>query len=122
MARQQIGGISACIAGDYRYTQIFRLFLEEDRAVTLEVWGTSPIGGMDGPGGVHAAEPEFKDQTGPNAKPADVAALIRRVLKNRTHGDIIASYGKPTKNFEWYNNKGRGISARVIGEVLKEQA
>lgn len=122
MARKQIGGISACIAGDYRYTQIFRLFLEDDRSVTLEVHGTSPIGGMDGPGGVHEAEPEFKDKTGPNATAREVGVLIRRVLKHKDHGEIIVRYGKPSKNFQWYDNKGRGISARVIGEALKEQA
>ena|SRR3990167_7795575 len=122
MARRQIGGISANIAGDYRYTQIFRLFLEEDRSVTLEVWGTSPIGGMDGSGGVHWDEPEFKAKTCPNATARDVGLLIRGVLKDKVHGGIIRSYGKPTKNFEWYNHKGRGISMRVIEEVLKEQA
>lgn len=104
---KQIGYISACIAGDYRYTSIVKVLQDEDGAVTVQRLENGAIGGMDGPGGSYGCGVREAVKL-EKPTPANVVRVVRALFD-----ETIRRYGKPSKEFTWYTPKGRvkGISA-----------
>ena len=119
---RQIGYISACIAGDYRYTSRVYVTLSEDGDVCEIVRSErAPVGGMDGPGGSYDAGVHFRcTLRGDEITPKAIVSAIWRSFDS-----IITDYGKPTKNFEWsrrdrWDPKVKGISQAKVAKILKE--
>lgn len=106
----EIGYISACIAGDYRYASRLSVVIDGGVAhVTLSENGA--IGGMDGPGG----SSPFREtaRTTVDAKPGDIVKAIKSTMDN-----TIKRYGKPTKSFVWVGTKDRGLSTTKCKAAL----
>ncbi len=91
----KIGSISACIAGDHRYTERLEVFCDGN---TCEVryQDTGAVGGMDGPGGAYSNP--WKVLTVVSADAKSIANAVRNAC-NENH--VIREYGKPSKYFYW---------------------
>jgi hypothetical protein len=111
----KLGYITACIADDRRYSSRIEVALESDGKVSVVLSETSPIGGMDGPGGAHG----FRETQRVTVErcPASIVKAVRSVIATEV-GDTIKSYGKPTKNFVWVGVNQRGISERLASLAL----
>jgi hypothetical protein len=113
----QIGYLSACIAGDNRYTSILKV--EADPAtkkVTVKVKELGAVGGMDGPGGSYDAGTRYNvTLDNPSAR-----TLINTVRDAIESDATLTGYGKPTKNFEWTGGYPRvkGLSATKAKDAL----
>lgn len=106
----KIGYISACIAGDHRYTSRIEVLLEGDK-VHVVFSENGAVGGMDGPGGsTPFAE---KNRKTVKATTKDVVNAIKASMDN-----VIKTYGKPSKNFVWVGIKARGLSQKLASEAL----
>lgn len=118
----KIGRISACIAGDYRYTTVIEAWANEYRVEVRHV-STSPVGGMDGPGGTFTEPARVVAYTmGALDRPLDAkyaASWLMDSLRGcfkRIDAGTVAKYGKPSKNFRWYTPNGLhvdGFNARL---------
>ena len=112
----RIGSITADIDGDNRYTSKVTVTVSDTRTwaehpvVIVQRLENGPIGGMDGPGGsYHMAVRASTELVDPS--PRELVEAIRWLFD-----DTITTYGKPTKNFEWFRDGGshpfaRGLSA-----------
>lgn len=113
----KIGRIYANIAGDSRYCQMLEVHLEGNE-VTVQIWETSPVGGMDGPGGCYPTRCRVERKI-ENCTGKALAAVIKDFIGY--YGDTIRHYGKPMKNFIWYGDgcdKLRGYSAKTCQVAL----
>lgn len=115
----EIGRISACIAGDHRYTSRVKVELNPDGSVTVLREEMGAVSGMDGPGGSYEAgvyaRRKIENPTG---------SKIARAVKD-CFDTTITVYGKPSKNFEWrvYNRIiAKGVSAKKAQMALDEAA
>ena len=118
--RVRVGRLSACIAGDRRYTDTITVWLNASGAVDIEVTETSAAGGMDGPGGATEPTPTFKANVGaaegkPFADPRLVMVALKRALGNDRFS--FRKYGKPTQRFTWTTG-ATGLSAAACKEAL----
>ena len=108
----RIGYISACIAGDYRYTSRVEVYIDDDglngRVVLLE---NGAVGGMDGPGGSTPFRVTKERLIQATAK--DVVNGVKSTMD-----DVIKRYGKPTKNFSWAGTQKRGLSQALAAEAI----
>lgn len=105
----EIGYISACIAGDHRYTSRLSVKVDGEKVhVILEE--NSAAGGMDGPGG--STPFRETDRTTVDKDPAKVVKAIKQTMD-----DVIKRYGKPTKNFRWVGI-GNGLSVALAKRAL----
>lgn len=114
----RLGGMSANIAGDWRYTDnIVVDFNPNDGSVTVTVSSQGPVGGMDYDSGGKLYDPsvDWQQSTGPNAKPAEVMKLLKIPLSNDNFN--FRRYGKPTKNFRW-DGIGRGLSIALVKQAI----
>ncbi len=113
----EIGRISACIDGDYRYNSRVTVNLNPDGSVTVLRKESGACGGMDGPGGVYDAGVFARREI---AKPS--GSKIARAVKD-CFDTTITAYGKPSQNFEW-RVYGRliatGVSATKAQKALDE--
>ncbi len=115
-----IGHISACIAGDHRYTDTLTLTYDHaDHVVTCEVRSTTASGGMDGPGGADAARLQLSRSTVPDPTPQQVLALAKEVMGHRYFN--FQRYGTPTKRFVWraLDGERKGLSVALAREALE---
>lgn len=112
-----IGSLSANIAGDHRYTDALRVEWNEDKTVTVSVFSTGAIGGMDGPGGATEPTPQATATTKPLPSAKDVMQLIKRYVNDTSYN--FKRYGKPTKNFYWRGG-ARGLSMALCKRALDE--
>lgn len=116
MNKVTIGTISANIAGDYRYTDTLRVELDvESNTVTISVFTTGAVGGMDGPGG--ATEPRADFTSSCPADPKATLALVKGVLAQGRYN--FKNYGKPTKNFRWVGVEKRGLSLALVKQAIE---
>ena len=111
----RLGQISANIAGDYRYTEIVSVCLDASTGVVfIRVHNVNPIGGMDGPGGVHNPSLSYEAKTKAGASAKDVIMLLRDTI--RSHASIVRDYGTPFKKFEFFvsgeNRVAHGLSVK----------
>lgn len=96
----KLGYLCANIAGDARYTDYLTVYYDPNSdMVKVMVTSSSPVGGMDGPGGVNAPTAEYQASSG--AKPT--GKVVIHMLKEAIKMDRFnfKRYGKPTKNFRW---------------------
>ena len=114
MNKMIIGSLSACIAGDTRYTDVLRVEWNDDDSVTVAVYSTMPVGGMDGPGGVHDLElrANYTLQT-PSAK--SVMLVIKTYINQGSYS--FKRYGVPSKRFSW-PGVGVGLSTKLCSDAL----
>ena len=116
-----IGEISATIADDYRFRQTLSVFYHPaDDSVTVELTSTSAEGGYDYEGPGSGATPdivEAQQKLGPGATAKDVVNHVVTII--RTQGDVIARYGKPSKNFTWGQPRGAGGQAGLSRRAAK---
>jgi hypothetical protein len=90
----EVGRISACIAGDHRYTTVIRVtYFPKTKSVEVTREENGATGGMDGRGG---SEPFCVLQRVSIARP-DGKSIVKAV--KMVMDDTIRTYGKPTKNF-----------------------
>lgn len=106
----KIGYISACIAGDYRYSSEVAVQLDGDK-VHVILSENGAVGGMDGPGGATDFR-ETSRVTVDAKKPGEIVKAIRSMFDS-----TIKRYGKPTKNFVW-PAIGRGLSVELCKKAL----
>lgn len=114
-----IGRISACIAGDHRYTDTLVLTYDPNsRVVTCEVRSTTASGGMDGPGGTDPARLQLSRSTLADPTPKQVLLLAKDALARSDFN--FERYGKPTKRFCWATLDGdkHGLSQALAREAL----
>lgn len=122
---KRIGKIYACIAGDHRYGTTIEVRASDTR-VEVHLVSTSPVGGMDGPGGTHDRSQLLMlwDTSSKLSQVELIAPLLiaylRRAFKEVDSG-TIATYGKPTKNFTWYGDVAnvKGFSIALAKAALK---
>jgi hypothetical protein len=96
--RVRLGGISACIGGDSRYTDTITAYLNPDGTTcTVELTETGACGGMDGPGGSYAPR-----VTATRTCPAKDKDLIKVIKDLTVVSGTVQKYGKPTKRFSWH--------------------
>ena len=112
-----LGTLSACIAGDYRYTDTLRVYLNpSDDTVVITVSSTGAVGGMDGPGGRTEERVDYKAVSKPGAKAGEVLKMIKVVTTDRKWN--FKEYGKPTKRFYWCLGGGNGLNAALCTSAL----
>jgi hypothetical protein len=114
-----IGRISACIAGDHRYTDTLTLTYDPvSHVVTCEVRSTTASGGMDGPGGTDPARLLLSRSTLADPTPRQVLLLAKDALARPDFS--FARYGKPTKRFCWSTLDGdkQGLSQALAHQAL----
>lgn len=109
-----LGYISACIAGDYRYSTRIDVVLDtRDGTVEVRRLENGAVGGMDGPGGSY---PMDVKQRVTIAKPTgkDIVKAIKMVMDT-----TIKTYGKPSKRFEWLvSPRKQGLAAATAQLAL----
>jgi hypothetical protein len=115
MAKYTIGEVSACIAGDYRYTTFVVIEFDPNiNQVIIQRKENGAIGGMDGPGGSYGfgitGERHFDVASTP-------AQQILNAIKSM-FDDTITRYGKPSKNFYWQYTGEYGISKKKLENAL----
>lgn len=116
----RLGNISACIAGDHRYTDSVSVTYDwKSEGVYVRLYHSGAVGGMDGPGGSytpHVSRERFLTLT---CGPAEIVKAVREMIKC---SDIIVHYGKPTKRFCWFadveNTPVRGLSMKACEAAL----
>jgi len=99
----EFGYITACIAGDSRYTTRIDVRLNtKDGTVEVRRLENGASGGMDGAG---SSEPFAVRQQVTVTQPtgAKIVKAIKMVMDA-----TVKRYGKPTKNFEW--ELGQGVT------------
>lgn len=119
---RKIGRIHATIGGDYRYATIIEVWAGADGA-EIRLTSTDPVGGNDGPGGVHESHKVLASWTGTLPTPAALVKALK-VLFATVDAGTVARYGKPTKNFTWYYPNGvitKGLSAAIAKRAMKVQ-
>jgi hypothetical protein len=107
-----LGYISACIAGDYRYSTRIDVVLDtRDGTVEVRRLENGAVGGMDGPGGSY---PMDVKQRVTIAKPTgkDIVRAIKMVMDT-----TIKTYGKPSKRFTWTG--GQSWEKSLVGLSAK---
>lgn len=110
-----IGRISACIAGDHRYSSRVEVrYNSLTHVAHIDRFENGATGGMDGHGG---ADP-FTATAGETV----FAATPKLVLAAVKHSfdDVIRRYGKPTKNFTWYveGKRKTGLNVVLVAEAM----
>lgn len=118
MTSKMIGSIYACIDGDHRYGTRLNVMKLADGGVQIRLVGTSPIGGMDGPGGTFDKETRLKGwDKAPS--PSELLKELKRLIRT-TDGGTIQRYGTPTKKFEWYidGEVQCGLNAKLAKAAL----
>lgn len=115
----RIGSIYACIDGDRRYGTTLEVELTETGTAQVVLVSTSPVGGMDGPGGTSHDRSVVGSCA---ATPRELLALLKRLFKTVDCG-TIARYGKPFKRFAWNTDDGyeNGFNA-VLAKAAIERA
>lgn len=100
----EIGSITACIAGDHRYTSTIKVEVTGDKAhvITQE---NGAAGGMDGPGGSMPFH-----ETGRITVACTAAAIVKAIKQAVNKDRTVKAYGKPTKNFYWTVTRTTGLS------------
>ena len=99
----KIGSISACIAGDFRYSSCIEVYVNNElKCAYVRLLGNvtcmSPVATI--PLGL---ELELDCKIDPN----DIVKVIKRLIDFPPNGcPIIHKYGKPYKNFEWKTTNG----------------
>ncbi len=123
MSNFRLGSISACIAGDHRYTDRCDVSIDIDTmTVTVEVDVTGAAGGMDGPGGTTKPRADFTATC--KAEPKAVLALVKSVMRDGRYN--FKTYGKPSKRFQWvvdgrrYDPKDRGLNINLVTQAMKD--
>ena len=112
----QIGSLTANIAGDFRYTDYLTVWYDGSTdKVTVTVSSSAPIGGMDGPGGTHSPDENFRKSTKKAPTARDVMEILKGVIGNDHFN--FKRYGKPSKNFRWVG-AGQGLSASLCTQAL----
>lgn len=99
MSKFLLGYISACIAGDRRYTDRCEVTYDgiTDLA-TVSVFSTHAAGGMDGPGGTVSADGPCFSESCPG-EPKAILDLVKRTMRDGRFN--FKQYGKPSKRFSW---------------------
>jgi uncharacterized protein YuzE len=115
----RMGSISACIAGDYRYTDSVSVTYDtRSEVVYIRMRHSGAVGGMDGPGGSYESRVAAK-RTIEEPTPEKIVKHLREMIKC---SDIIVHYGKPTKRFHWFgggeNAPTYGISVKACASAL----
>jgi hypothetical protein len=109
---QVIGTISACIAGDTRYTTVIWVkYLPKTGTVEVTREENGACSGMDGNG---MSDPFHVLQRVSIARP-DGKSIVKAV--KMVMDSTIKTYGKPTKRFNW-RNAGVGMSAALAQKAL----
>ncbi len=119
----KIGYISACIAGDHRYTSRIDVFIEgtvqgrivEGTKVHVILSENGAVGGMDGPGGSYGFSETRR--TTVEANSTEIVKAVKAMIKSEKPS-VIGTYGKPTKNFVWVGVKERGLAGRLAIAAL----
>jgi hypothetical protein len=116
---QQIGYLSACIAGDHRYTSTMVVYADPDTStVTVEVKKTGAVGGMDGPGGSYDSGVSFSMQL-MRPSPRVLIDMIWRAINSDV---TLKNYGIPSKRFTWgrhHRDAVTGLSQAKAKAALK---
>jgi hypothetical protein len=113
MSATKIGGIHACIAGDYRYATEVTAERGDDGIVVVVRRENGAIGGMDGPGG---AEPYSETARVVVGRCPNGAALVRAIKS--AFDATVTRYGKPTLRWAWHATGERGLSADKAKRAL----
>lgn len=110
-----IGELTACIAGDYRYSTSLKVKADPStKLVTVTVAENGAAGGMDGPGGATPFHQTFiTEMTDPT--PRELVEAVRRAIdfEDMSGAGVLRKYGKPSKSFLWgahYNARLAGLS------------
>lgn len=114
---KQLGYLNAHITGDFRYTDRLSVELDENNGrVYISVFSTSPIGGMDGPGGAHGYE--LKERVHVDPVPAEIMKAVKQFIRKSQYCFLV--WGKPTKRFVWNTESGekQGLSLALVREAL----
>lgn len=111
----QIGSITACIAGDHRYSSTIRVEVsgEDARVLLLE---NGAVGGMDGDGRSHGFSETKRMLCKATAR--DIVKTVKAMM-NAEVGTVVKTYGKPSKNFWWVGIKERGLSVKNAALALE---
>ena len=117
---EQIGTISACIAGDPRYaTRVNVLYEVRGDWARVERWESSAAGGMDGDGRANPMTLRHWITVDPRRcgglielDARDVVKAIKAILDA-----TVRRYGKPTKNFSW-PGVGQGLGLATVRRAI----
>ncbi len=115
MRNMYLGGITACIAGDHRYSTTIEVRLEGDIAV-IQQKENGANGGMDGDG--TSLPFGVTKQVKCPAVAKDIVKEVKNLIKRESPA-IIKEYGKPTKRFWWSPIKKNGLSVALCAEALE---
>jgi len=113
-----IGRISACIAGDSRYTSVVTVHHCDTDGEGIHSYRVArsengAAGGMDGPGGsLGFREVVSTILYGPT--PRELLEGIKRLFDH-----TLVTYGKPTKNFSWHTRE-TGLSQAKAVKAMEE--
>ena len=112
----RIGEISACIAGDSRYTSRVQVWSNGD-VVEVRLYESGAVGGMDGPGGRFELPGKVLSTVPFKAK--DISIAVRHACNA---DDTIRRYGKPSKEFRWgqyWHPVAQGISVAKVKVAME---
>lgn len=125
---KRIGGIYACIDGDSRYGTDISVYVSESwnechdggSFIEIRLIRSSPVGGMDGPGGNHIDDSKvlerFERSKNDRNDAKKLLTSLRRHFKT-ADGGTVARYGRPTINFKW-EGIGRGLNTALAIDTL----
>jgi len=110
---RELGYLSSCIAGDYRYASRLIVALADDEScIIVQRQENGAIGGMDGPGGAHGFDVRFEQSL-----PLDCTAKQLVTVMQRAMDDTLRRYGKPSKSFKWQCG-ARGLTQKSAQQML----
>lgn len=114
--RVRFGSISACIAGDRRYTTQLVVMLDPQSATfVIEQLESGANGGMDGDGtatGFRVTRTQHCDLS-----PKHLVHTLKRMIEAE-NPQVIKRYGTPSKRFSWEFIEEKGLSIALAVRAL----
>jgi len=102
----EIARMATTIGGDARYRDVILvLYVPLTDSVRVTVTESVPAGGMDGDSTSSVLPTSFDSTVGPDPKPAEVVALVKRALGNPSFN--FKGYAKPSRDFVWLSSPDR---------------
>lgn len=118
----RLGGISACIADDRRYTTVISVWLNTSTdEVIIKREESNPDGGMDAYLDVSwrldSSIKIDRCEMSTKALAAQIVGGIKRLIDTEV-GGTVKRYGAPTKNFTWTTHDDRTVKGLSVKNCL----